>query len=138
MGGPFWSHRDERAWSLPKGEHGTDEGPLDAARREFEEEIGTPAPPGEPLDLGEVRQRSGKVVHAFALAGDLDVASVHSNLVVAEWPRGSGRTITFPEVDRAAWFAPDVARLKMVAAQAAFVDRLLGMLGEAPSIDAAR
>ncbi|MGN6605929.1 MAG: NUDIX domain-containing protein [Jatrophihabitans sp.] len=130
MGGPFWAKKDAGAWSVPKGEYGVDEEPRAAAAREFAEELGSPPPPGPWLDLGEVRQRSGKTVVVWAVEGDLDVASVRSNLVEIEWPPRSGRRIEVPEIDRAAWFRPADARERIVAAQAAFVDRLVAALGE--------
>ncbi len=131
MGGPLWAKRDERAWSIPKGEYDEAEDPLDAARREFAEELGHPAPPGDLLALGDVRQSGGKTVTAWALEGDLDASSIVSNTVTMPWPPRSGRVAEFPEVDRAAWFPPEVARTKLVTAQAAFVDRLEAALGGA-------
>ena len=128
-GGPFWRGRDAGAWSIPKGECGPDEAPLDAARREFTEELGAPLPPGDPIDLGEVRLKSGKRIQAWALAGDLDADAVTSNTFTVEWPPGSGRMQEFPEVDRAGWFAPAAAREKLNPAQAALVDRLEAILG---------
>jgi predicted NUDIX family NTP pyrophosphohydrolase len=130
MGGPFWARKDESAWSLPKGECEDGEDPLDAARREWTEELGLPVPDGEPVDLGEVRQKNGKRVRAWAVRGDLDPGSIVPGTFQTEWPPRSGRTATFPEVDRVAWVAPDVARVKLVAAQAAFVDRLEAALGD--------
>jgi predicted NUDIX family NTP pyrophosphohydrolase len=128
-GGPFWASRDLGAWSIPKGEYGDEEDPRAAAAREFEEELGTAPPAREAmLELGEVTQRSGKVVTGFALEGDLDPARVRSNTFAMEWPPRSGRTQQFPEVDRAAWFAPAAAREKLVPAQAELVDRLLERL----------
>ncbi|MGH2856961.1 MAG: NUDIX domain-containing protein [Solirubrobacteraceae bacterium] len=127
-GGPFWARRDAGAWSLPKGEYSQGEEPLAAARREFAEELGTPPPDGEPLDLGEVRQRSGKLVRAWALAGDLDVSKTSSNTFELEWPPRSGRIQEFPEVDRAGWFEPEQARVKLNPAQADLVERLVDML----------
>ena len=129
-GGPFWARKEEGAWSIPKGEYGSDEDPRDAARREFEEELGT-APPDDAdalLELGEVRQRSGKVVIAYALEGDLDASAIISNTFAMEWPPRSGRAQEFPEVDRAGWFAPAEARARLVPAQAELVDRLLERL----------
>jgi predicted NUDIX family NTP pyrophosphohydrolase len=123
-GGPAWAKRDLGAWSIPKGEYEPDDDPLEAALREFEEELGSPAPDGEADDLGEVKQKSGKVVHAWALAGDLDVDTVHSNTFEFEWPPRSGRLIEIPEVDRAEWFGLDAARGKINPAQAALLDRL--------------
>lgn len=123
-GGPLWARRDEGAWSIPKGEHGADESPLAAARREFTEELGTPPPEGEPLELGEVRLKSGKRVAAWALAGDLDPDAIRSNTFTLQWPPRSGRTQKFPEVDRAEWFDLEQARLKLNPAQVALLDRL--------------
>jgi predicted NUDIX family NTP pyrophosphohydrolase len=127
-GGPFWARRDEGAWSIPKGEHPDDEDPLAAARREFEEETGTAPPAGEPIELGEVRQRGGKRVSAWALEGDLDADAVRSNTFELEWPPRSGQRREFPEVDRAAWFGADEARRRIVPAQAELVERLLARL----------
>ena len=127
-GGPLWARRDLGAWSIPKGEYADDEDPLAAARREFQEELGSPPPvpssAAELLDLGEIRQKSGKLVHAWALAGDLDAAEIASNTFAMEWPRRSGQIKEFPEVDRAQWFEPDEARAKLNPAQVALVDRL--------------
>ena len=123
-GGPIWAARDQGAWSIPKGEFEPGEEPLDAARREFVEELGSEPPAGEPLALGEVRQKSGKVVHAWALAGDLDVETVVSNTFTMQWPPRSGRIQEFPEVDRAAWFDLATARVKINSAQVALLDRL--------------
>jgi predicted NUDIX family NTP pyrophosphohydrolase len=123
-GGPFWAKRDDGAWSIPKGEYGPDEGALLAARREFAEELGSEPPEGELIDLGEVRQKSSKVVHAWALAGDLDVATVHSNTFTMQWPPRSGRMQEFPEIDRAQWFAVGEARIKINSGQAPLLDRL--------------
>jgi predicted NUDIX family NTP pyrophosphohydrolase len=128
-GGPLWARRDAGAWSIPKGllEPGEDE--LAAARREFAEELGTPAPRNaEPLALGEVRLRSGKRVVAWALAGDLDAGAIVSNTFEMEWPPRSGQVRSFPEVDRAAWCDPQTARAKLNPAQGAFVDRLVDIL----------
>jgi predicted NUDIX family NTP pyrophosphohydrolase len=129
MGGPFWTGRDTGAWSIPKGEYEPDEDALAAARREFEEETGSPPPDGDVVALGEVRQSSGKVVTAWAIAGDFDPGKLRSNTFVMEWPPGSGREQAFPEVDRAAWFDPDTARTKLVRAQARFIDALVDHLG---------
>jgi predicted NUDIX family NTP pyrophosphohydrolase len=127
-GGPFWAKRDDGAWSIPKGEYGEDDDPLASALREFEEETGTPLEPGELVELGSVKQKSGKVVVAWAIRGNLDADAIHSNTFAMEWPPRSGRTAEFPEVDRAGWFDPPAARRKLVAAQGAFVDRLLEQL----------
>jgi predicted NUDIX family NTP pyrophosphohydrolase len=123
-GGPFWARKDDGAWSIPKGGHEPGEEALAAARREFEEELGTPAPAGSPLDLGEVRQRAGKLVQAFALEGDLDAASITSNTFLIEWPPRSGRQLEIPEVDRAGWFGLQEARAKINPAQVELLDRL--------------
>lgn len=128
MGGPLWAKKDERAWSVPKGEHGDDEAPLDAARREFTEELGLPAPDGEAIDLGEVRQRSGKRVRCWAVEGALDPQSIVPGTFELAWPPRSGRTIVVPEVDRVAWMTVDEARPRLVAAQEAFLDRLVDAL----------
>jgi len=127
-GGPFWKRRDEGAWSIPKGEMGPGESRLDVARREFQEELGVPLPEGEVLPLGSVRQAGGKVVHAWAAPGDLDVSRVSSGTFAIEWPPRSGRTQEFPEVDKAAWFDLDAARRMILAAQGAFLDRLEAQL----------
>jgi predicted NUDIX family NTP pyrophosphohydrolase len=124
MGGPFWARKDEHAWSLPKGEHGPEEDPRSAAAREFTEETAMPVPPGDWVDLGTVRQSSGKEVTAWAVEGDLDATAAVSNTVELEWPRGSGRRMEFPEMDRFAWVDLDSARRLLVSAQAAFADRL--------------
>lgn len=124
MGGPFWARKDAAAWSIPKGEYEPGEDALAAARREFTEELGSPPPPGDTLDLGAVRQSGGKVVTVWATEGDFDAATAVSNTFELEWPRGSGRLQSFPEIDRAAWFAIDVARDKLVRGQLAFLDRL--------------
>ena len=122
-GGPFWRNKDEGAWSIPKGEIDVGENPEDVARREFLEELGTaPIAPLQPL--GEVRQRGGKRVQAFAMKGDLDVGAVVSNTFEIEWPPKSGRTQTLPEIDRAEWFALPVARTKILEGQRPLLDRL--------------
>jgi predicted NUDIX family NTP pyrophosphohydrolase len=123
-GGPMWARRDAGAWSIPKGEHESGEDPEAAARREFEEELGTAAPAGEATDLGEVRQKSGKLVRAWSLEGDLDAAHITSNTLQLEWPPRSGKWIEIPEVDRAEWFPLKVAREKINPAQAELLDRL--------------
>jgi predicted NUDIX family NTP pyrophosphohydrolase len=132
MGGPMWQRRDAGAWSIPKGGYTDDEDAFTAALREFAEEVGVPVPATVPaeefLDLGEVLQASGKYVRAWAAPGDLDPAVARSNTFEVEWPPGSGRMQAFPEIDRVAWFPPETARSKVVAAQAAFVDRLVEAL----------
>jgi predicted NUDIX family NTP pyrophosphohydrolase len=131
-GGPAWSRRDLGAWSIPKGEYADEEEPLAAARREFEEEIGTAAPAADAADLGEIRQKSGKLVRAWAIASDLDTSTVVSNTFEMEWPPRSGRKIEVPEVDRAEWFGLDEARSKLNPAQVALLDRLGQLLGDSP------
>ncbi|MGY1815614.1 NUDIX domain-containing protein [Blastococcus sp. SYSU D00820] len=123
MGGPFWARKDAGAWSIPKGEHGADDDPLAAARREFEEETGSPVPAAELVPLGEVRA-SGKVLAVWAAEGDLDADAVRSNTFSLEWPPRSGRMQEFPEIDRAAWFGLDAARVALVRGQLPFLDRL--------------
>ena len=124
MGGPLWANRDAGAWSIPKGEYLEDETPEAAARREFGEELGLPVPAGELVDLGTVKQTSGKIVTAWALRGDLDPTQIVPGTFEMEWPRGSGRVGEFPEIDRVEWFEPSVAKEKMVVTQRAFLDRL--------------
>jgi predicted NUDIX family NTP pyrophosphohydrolase len=127
-GGPFFARRDDGAWSIPKGLHEDGEEPLAAARREFAEELGSPCPDGPALELGEVRQKNGKRVTAWAIEGDLDAGAITSNTFELEWPPRSGRRQEFPEVDRAGWFALDAARTKLLAAQAPLLDRLADAL----------
>ena len=127
-GGPFWAKKDLGAWSIPKGEYGPGEDPLGVAVREFEEETGVRLS-GAFRPLGEVRQAGGKRVLAWALEGDLDPAGIKSNSFEMEWPPRSGRKQSFPEIDRAEWFAADVAREKILASQREFIDRLTQTLG---------
>jgi predicted NUDIX family NTP pyrophosphohydrolase len=122
-GGPFWRNKDDGAWSIPKGEIGAGENPEQVARREFIEELGS-APAGPLRPLGEIRQRGGKRVHAFAVEGDLDIRTMQSNTFEMEWPPKSGRLRTFPEVDRAEWFSLPVARAKILESQLPLLDRL--------------
>jgi predicted NUDIX family NTP pyrophosphohydrolase len=129
-GGPFWAKKDEGAWSIPKGEYDEGEDPLAVARREFEEELGSPAPPGDIIDLGELVQPSRKRITAFAVEGDFDANGLRSNLFELEWPPKSGTMRSFPEVDRAEWFMLDEARAKILSGQRPFIDRLLERLGE--------
>lgn len=122
-GGPFWANKDLGAWSIPKGELGAEENPEDAARREFSEELGLVL--SVPLlPLGDIRQRGGKLVEAFAAAFDIDVTTIASNTFEMEWPPRSGKRRSFPEVDRAAWFDLATARKKINAAQRELLDRL--------------
>ena len=127
-GGPFWARKDEGAWSIPKGEYLAGEDPLEAARREFDEELGTSPPDGPLLDLGEVRQAGGKHVVAWALRGDLDVDEITSNTFEMVWPPRSGRLQSFPEIDRAGWFSVDDARVKLLSGQRPFLDRLVALV----------
>lgn len=122
-GGPFWRNKDEGAWTIPKGEF-ADEDPLAAARREFKEETGSAPPDGPSIPLTPIKQKNGKIVHAWAVEGDFDPATLNSNEFETEWPPKSGRMQKFPEVDRAEWFAPDVARQKMLGGQQALIDEL--------------
>lgn len=123
-GGPFWARRDLGAWSIPKGEYDHDEDPLATARREFHEELGAAPPDAPMIDLGEIRQKGGKVVRAWALEGDLDPEQIVSNTFTLEWPPRSGKWIEVPEVDRAEWFSLEEARERINPAQVALLDRL--------------
>ena len=123
MGGPFWARKDAGAWSVPKGIQATDEDPLAAARREFAEEVGVPAPAGEVVDLGTVRS-GAKVIRAYAVEADPGLAFRSSNTFALEWPPRSGQSQEFPEVDRAAWFALTEAGDRIVRSQLPFLDRL--------------
>ena len=127
-GGPFWAKKDAGAWSIPKGEYEDGDDPRACALREFEEELGTPLPAEtELIELGEVRQKSGKVVTAYAAAGDLDADAITSNTFTMEWPPRSGQMREFPEVDRAAWFGLDQAREKLNPGQAELLVRLAAL-----------
>jgi len=123
MGGPFWRGKEAAAWSIPKGTF-TDEDPLAAARREFEEEIGRPAPDVEYVELGAFRYTSGKSVRVFAGESDFDASAIDSNLFEIEWPPRSGRRQSFPELDAAAWFRLDAARERLVKGQRPALDAL--------------
>jgi predicted NUDIX family NTP pyrophosphohydrolase len=130
-GGPFWVRRDAASWTIPKGEIGPDEDPLAAARREFQEETGfASVPPFVPL--GELRQKSGKRITAWAFEGDADPAALVSTPFEMEWPPHSGRMQAFPEIDRLQWFGFDAARVKLIAGQAPFIDRLEQWLRQQP------
>jgi predicted NUDIX family NTP pyrophosphohydrolase len=128
-GGPYWARKDAGAWSIPKGEYDEGEDPRSCALREFEEETGTALPPGELIELGDVKHKSGKLVTAWAVEGDLDADAILSNTFTMEWPPRSGRTAEFPEIDRAGWFDIEAAREKLVPAQAEFLGRLLERRG---------
>lgn len=123
MGGPFWANKDDGSWSIPKGEFADGEAPLEAARREFEEETGL-KPEGEFIELAPVKQPGGKTIFACALEWDCDAAAIKSNTFKLEWPRGSGKFCDFPEIDRAAWFFLKDARRKLLKGQTPFLDQL--------------
>jgi predicted NUDIX family NTP pyrophosphohydrolase len=128
-GGPFWVKKDDGAWSVPKGEYGDDDEPFAVAVREFTEELGSPpAKSLDVLELGEIRQPSGKRVTVFAQRGDFDASSCSSNTFDLEWPRGSGKVQSFPEVDRAAWVPASTAKVKLLKGQAPFIDLLVDQL----------
>lgn len=135
-GGPFFATRDEGCWSIPKGEPDGDESLIDVARREFAEETGHPLPDAPLHELGSIVQKGGKVVHAWAIEGDLDPARSRSNLFEMEWPPRSGRTASFPEIDRVAWFDPVEARRRVKAAQIPLLDRLEAILAERRATEA--
>ena len=123
-GGPFWARKDDGAWSIPKGECDAREDPWEAAQREFAEELGCPAPDGRRLDLGTVKQPSGKMLTVFAVAADLDISGFRSNTFTLEWPKGSGRLQEFPELDRVAWLAVPEANIKLLKGHRVFLTRL--------------
>lgn len=124
-GGPFWARKDDGVWSIPKGEYTDGEDPWAAAQREFLEELGLSVPDGPRVDLGPLKQPSGKVVTAFAVRGDLDVTESRSNTFQLEWPKGSGKMREFPEVDRVGWFSVAQARIKLLKGQRRFLDQLM-------------
>jgi predicted NUDIX family NTP pyrophosphohydrolase len=124
-GGPFWVRKDDGAWSIPKGEYAAGEDPWAAAQREFVEEIGLEPPRADRIDLGTVKQPSGKVLTVFAVPGDLDVEAARSNTFQIEWPRGSGERSEFPEVDRVDWFPVADARVKLLKGHVPFLDQLM-------------
>ena len=123
-GGPFWAKKDLGSWSLPKGEFEEGEHPLQAAKREFTEETGFPID-GEFCQLEPLKQRGGKVVHAWAIEADCDASQICSNMFSMEWPPKSGRMQQFPEVDRAQWFSISEARKRILASQLGFIDQLV-------------
>ena len=124
-GGPFFANRDAGHWTIPKGEVDGDEDLVAVARREFEEETGSRPPDGAPIELGSIVQKGGKVVHAWALEGDLDPATAESNTFQMVWPPGSGRLRTFPEIDRVEWFDVDEAKRRVKPTQIPLIDRLV-------------
>lgn len=125
MGGPFWSRKDAHAWSIPKGEYLEDEDPLVAAKREFEEEMGVPAPTAEYHQLGTFKQPSGKLITAFAAESDFQPEKIVSNTFDLEWPKGSGVVRSYPEIDDAVWATETVARTKLVKGQVPILDALI-------------
>jgi predicted NUDIX family NTP pyrophosphohydrolase len=125
-GGPFWARKDAGAWSIPKGEFEEGEEPREAAIREFQEETGI-APRGNFIELSPLKQSSGKTIYAWALEMDC-TAAIKSNSFSLEWPKGSGRIESFPEIDRAAWFSVEEARTKLVQGQVPFLNQLLARL----------
>lgn len=131
-GGPFWAKKDQGAWSIPKGEFEDGEDINAAAKREFQEETGQPVPEGEHIELGSVKTKSNKTIHAWAVEGDLDVTQIQSNSFEMEWPPRSGQQQTFVEVDKAGWYTPEKAMQKLNLAQVAFVERLTEFLGIKP------
>ena len=132
-GGPFWAKKNDGAWSIPKGEYLEGEEPWLVARREFEEELGKPPPDGPRIDFPPLKQPSGKVITAFAVRGDLDLAGSVSNTFTLEWPKGSGNVREYPEIDRVDWFSVSEARSKLLKGQRPLLDRLLDALGDAES-----
>ncbi|SRR6266508_157415 len=127
-GGPFWRNKDIGAWTIPKGEFDDGEDPLNAAKREFKEETGVAPPEGEFIPLNPIKQANGKTVYAWAINGDFDSSDLRSNTFPIEWPPKSGRLQEFPEVDRAAWLSPQVAKEKMIKGQASLIDQLSTIL----------
>jgi predicted NUDIX family NTP pyrophosphohydrolase len=123
MGGPFWAKKDLGAWSIPKGEFDPGEGPLEAAKREFEEETGISVS-GTFIPLVPIKQSGGKIIHIWAVEGDCDPAKIRSNTFMLEWPPRSGKQQAFPEIDRAEWFSLDVAREKVTKGQRGFIEQL--------------
>ncbi|MES2267138.1 MAG: NUDIX domain-containing protein [Bacteroidota bacterium] len=126
-GGPFFRKKDDGAWSVPKGEYLEDENPLAAAQREFEEEVGKTVT-GNFIKLQPVKQKSGKVVHAWAVEGDIDHTNIVSNTFEIEWPPKSGKRASFPEIDRAGWFTIDEARVKIIPGQVRLIEELVELI----------
>jgi predicted NUDIX family NTP pyrophosphohydrolase len=122
-GGPFWKKKDDGAWSIPKGEFDEDENALEAAKREFNEETGYILS-GDFIELTPVKQKSGKIVHAWALEKDIDADTIKSNSFTIEWPPKSNKMVAYPEIDKAAWFTADEAKMKINPAQVPLIDEL--------------
>jgi predicted NUDIX family NTP pyrophosphohydrolase len=123
-GGPFWAKKDMASWSIPKGEYTEDEEPLAVAYREFKEETGQETPRGKPLELGSIKQPSGKLITTWAIKGDIDVSNVESNYFEVEWPPRSSQIQKFPEIDKAEWFDLETARQKILPGQKSFLEKL--------------
>jgi predicted NUDIX family NTP pyrophosphohydrolase len=126
-GGPFWAKKDMASWSIPKGEYREGEDPLEVAYREFKEETGQKPPKGKPLELGSIKQPSGKLITTWAIKGDIDVSNVESNYFEMEWPPRSGQIQKFPEIDKAEWFDLKTARLKILPGQKSFLEKLAAL-----------
>ena len=129
-GGPYWQTKDDGSWTIPKGEFDDNEDPLKAAKREFEEETGAAPPNGDFLPLGPLKQPSGKTVFAWAVKGDFDPATLRSNMFPMEWPPKTGKLQQFPEIDRAAWLTPEIAKQKILRGQVTLIDQLLTVAGK--------
>jgi len=130
-GGPFWAKKDDGAWSIPKGLLDENEDPFEAAKREFREETGHEIE-GNFIELGELKQPSRKIVHAWAIESDLDVKEIRSNTFSLEWPKNSGNVKEYPEIDRAEWFELNEAKIKILRGQADFIDKLVEIIGYVP------
>ncbi len=128
-GGPYWAKKDNGAWSIPKGEFEEGEDAFEAAKREFKEEVGGDVPAGEPIELGDFKVTSGKIVTAWALEADFDPEKVSSNLFEIEWPPKSGQKQEFPEIDKAGWFTLSKATIKLVKGQVQIIEKLAELLG---------
>ncbi|WDF76215.1 NUDIX domain-containing protein [Mucilaginibacter sp. KACC 22773] len=128
-GGPFWKNKDDGAWSIPKGEYESDEDPLAAAKREFYEETGQSID-GEFIALKPIKQKSGKIVQAYLVEGDIDAHNIKSNLFEIEWPPKTSKMQSFPEVDRAGWFTVDEARVKINVGHVGLVEQLMQVVNK--------